>query len=164
MRHYVIMKVGNSYAKVPVEIRRLRGGCEDPQIPVEPMDNYVTYETYVPTIEEIEANITRLLSKQLNLDNLIDRHKYRLELLESIYNDSEFDIEAFFDIEDDLNVLRLSPGGLHLKKDETNENGERFKAVFFGTTNPLIEKFILERYDEETSRWVPFDNENGIVI
>jgi hypothetical protein len=44
-----------------------------------------------------------------------------------------------------------------------NETDDGTYATFFYEDHPLLDHFILERFDEETQTWVPYDNESGIV-
>jgi len=161
MRYYVVMKVGDEYAKVPVEIRRSKGSCSHPPVDPAPMDNYVTYNVYNPAVQHIHNAITRLLSKQDMTDVTLNQHNFRLEALESLYRDGEIDLGDYLQLKEHLDSLDLTPGGLHLVNDEENE--DEYKIVFFAEDDSRIKHFILEKYDEETNKWLPYDSEQGVV-
>lgn len=162
-KHYVIMRVGNTYAKVPVQVRNGSGTIPVPPVDPSP-DQYVSYNVFDSAIGDINNSISLVLNQYNQLDTSISEQNAQilqlLNMVESITGGvNPIDEAVLGEIEKKLRVLDVQPGGLQLEKDEHGN----FFVSFFGESSSHLENYILERYNEMTNQWEAYDNGSGIV-
>lgn len=67
-------------------------------------------------------------------------------------------IDEINELEKDLIKENIKPTGLY-----TNTTEEGTTITFSYTDDPNLDYFVLERFDEATGRWVPYDGKEGII-
>lgn len=68
-------------------------------------------------------------------------------------------IDDINELEKDLIKENIKPTGLY-----TNTTEKGTTITFSYTDDPNLDYFVLERFDEATGRWVPYDGKEGIII
>lgn len=158
-KHYVIMRVGQTYAKVPVEVRNGAGTVPIP--PVDPPDEFVTYAVFDAAVGDINNSISVLLNKFNSVDATLAQHTAQIEALQNLNPGGSDPVteEMLQELQRKIDLIELQPGGVTL---DTDENGDYY-VTFFANPSENLEHYILEKFNETTNKWDKYDNATGIV-